>query len=194
MRIDYYVSKNRGVTMIELLMVIAIVAILASVSASSFLNNIADYRLNAAARDLVSNMQWTKINAIKENKEWNIVFDVLNANYYIHTDDDKNKDWGQIDKKNKKKKINLIEYGSNVSFGHGDAVKPKGSLFDDNVTFCSNSESNVAVFNQKGGINTPSGYIYIENNEGSTYAIGGLSATGIISVYKYNRKNKKWIE
>lgn len=72
-------SKNQGITLLEILLVINIIAILASLSIPSFFNNIADYRLKSAVRELVSDIQKSRAEAIKYNS--NVIIDFNPGNY-----------------------------------------------------------------------------------------------------------------
>ena len=58
----------------ELLIVIAILAVMAGMSISALGDYIPDYRLNAAVRDLVADLHKAKAEAIKRNETITIVF------------------------------------------------------------------------------------------------------------------------
>ncbi|MBW1920097.1 MAG: GspH/FimT family pseudopilin [Deltaproteobacteria bacterium] len=60
-------KTDQGFTLIELLVVIGILAILGAVAIPAFSNWIPNYRLKSAARDVVSNFQRTKLEAVRRN-------------------------------------------------------------------------------------------------------------------------------
>jgi prepilin-type N-terminal cleavage/methylation domain-containing protein len=72
-----------GFSLIEIMVVLAVIAILASVGAPNMRNWMRIYRLKSAAMDLYTNMQLAKSHAAKENREWRILFDDTNTTYTL---------------------------------------------------------------------------------------------------------------
>jgi len=69
------VLKNqKGFTMAELMIAVSIVIILAAVGVGTFYSSLPRYRLNAAARDLVSNMRMARQMAATQNSSYSIQF------------------------------------------------------------------------------------------------------------------------
>ena len=60
-------KRQKGFTLVEVMIVVAIIGILAAIAVPSFLSWLPNMRLKAAARDLYSNMQKAKMEAIKSN-------------------------------------------------------------------------------------------------------------------------------
>ena len=59
--------RNSGFTMYEMMVVIAIIAILATVTMPSFLSWLTAHRLRGASINLIADMEMAKIRAIREN-------------------------------------------------------------------------------------------------------------------------------
>lgn len=66
--------NNKGFTLIELMVVIGVIAILSAVGIPSIMGAMSNYRIKAAARDLVSNFQRAKLEAMKRNTNIAMVF------------------------------------------------------------------------------------------------------------------------
>ena len=79
-------KRDSGFTLVELMIVIAVSAIIVMFAVPGVLGWMPNYRLKGAANDLYSNLQWAKLNAVKENKEWAVVFDTANGQYHICSD------------------------------------------------------------------------------------------------------------
>jgi len=67
------VQTEKGFSLIELMIVVAIIAIFAAVAIPAFVHWIPNMRLKAAARDLYSNFQQARMEAIKRNRDVVIV-------------------------------------------------------------------------------------------------------------------------
>ncbi|HET6466297.1 MAG TPA: GspH/FimT family pseudopilin [Nitrospiria bacterium] len=67
-------SNQKGFTLVELMVTVSIVIILAAVGVGTFFNSLPRYRLNAAARDLVSNMRMARQTAATQNTPYSIQF------------------------------------------------------------------------------------------------------------------------
>ncbi len=85
--------KESGFTLIELMVTIAIVLIMASIAVPSFLSWLPKQRLRTAVTDLVADIQSIKLRAIKENRNWAIVFNTATDRYYLCSDDGANNLW-----------------------------------------------------------------------------------------------------
>ena len=71
---DKRLFRDSGFTLTELMVVIAVLAILSAIAVPAFSTWMPQYRLKQAARDLYSNMQQMKMTAVKNNTSTNLVF------------------------------------------------------------------------------------------------------------------------
>lgn len=76
-----------GVTLTELAVVMAIVAIMALFLAPATGEWLDNYRIRQAARDIVSHLQFAKMRAISRRLEYRVYFDVGNNQYRLWVND-----------------------------------------------------------------------------------------------------------
>ena len=77
------IGNKKGFTLIEMVVVIGVMAILGAVAVPTFLAWLPDSRLKAAARDLYSNMQLAKMDAIRSNSNYRLVFNQGAGSYEL---------------------------------------------------------------------------------------------------------------
>ncbi len=74
---------KRGFTLIELIIVIALLGILAAIASFAWNKYTTNSNLRAAARDVASDFFVTRQKAVSESVNYRIAFDVANNNYVI---------------------------------------------------------------------------------------------------------------
>jgi type IV fimbrial biogenesis protein FimT len=83
-----FCNKQSGFTLIELIVIIAIVAIFAGIAIPNFLSYMPKYRLNGAARQIMGDLMAARMKAVKENNRFRVLF--LDNHQYKILDDDNN--------------------------------------------------------------------------------------------------------
>jgi prepilin-type N-terminal cleavage/methylation domain-containing protein len=75
--------NKKGVTLIELIVVMVIIAIGAALSTPNIGGWMTSYRLRSATRDVVSTLRLAQIKAVSGNTTYQVVFDTANNSYII---------------------------------------------------------------------------------------------------------------
>ncbi len=164
-------KKKKGFTLIELMIVIAIMGIISAISAPNIVKGLPKYRIKRAARDITSQIRGARSTAIKTSSIITVQFDLTKHRYNIN---DKWYPNADITTNNA-----LSEYyGSGLSFGVGDS----GDSDDGPCSFTDNQFS----FNNRGikRGDARDDHIYITNNEGAAYRTR-INAAGTILLQKW---------
>jgi len=176
--------------MIEMMIVIAIIAVSASVAVPDLMRWFNNVSVRSAARDLYSAMQEVRMIAVRQNAGAAIVFDTTNSQYYICSDPGADGNWGSAGDMTGtgdnviERRVSLLSpaYKNRVRFGNGNATAPEASTFGDFITY--SSPDNVLVINSSGTGNA--GYVYLTNpDNGTAYAVG-TRASGLVRLLKWN--------
>ncbi len=114
--------KNSGFTLMELVVVIALIGVLASLAIPEYINWLPKYRAKKAAMELSGQLHKVKLKAIRENRPRAVYFDENSDRYYILTSAGTNTIWdgppavgGDDDTE---QTVDLSGYGSGVRFAN----------------------------------------------------------------------------
>jgi prepilin-type N-terminal cleavage/methylation domain-containing protein len=150
-------KKDRGFSLIELIVVIAIMLILSAVAVPTLVNALPGYRLRQASRKLCTHMRQARSMAVKQNRNIVLRFNTAASQYTIDS-------------------TATVRLAPGITFGHGMARKPAGTRFPaDGISF----NGNKIAFNPRGIISSNSGYIYLQNEQNETCAVGATTAGNI---------------
>ncbi len=82
--------NQKGVTLIELIVVMVIIAIGAALTTPNIGGWLRTYRLRSATRDVASTLRLAQIKAVSANTTYQVVFDTVNNSYIIQYQDTTN--------------------------------------------------------------------------------------------------------
>lgn len=160
--------RQRGMTLVEFLVVIAIIGIAAAVFGLQFLKYAPTYELRSNARTLFAEFQNAKIGAIRSGRNWGIVCNEGTSVCDIYSSDGADDDFSTPGDNTLYKSLDMKTSEYEIRIGHGSATVAVGggAIGADNVTYADNT----LIFNNRGISNA--GVIYIQNKSDEAYAVG----------------------
>ncbi len=144
--------NQRGLTLIELIIVLVIIAIGAVLTTPNISGWLPNYRLRSATRDVTSVMRVAQLKAVSNNTQYQVVFNTGNGTYLLQY-----RDTGG----------NWIDEGAAQSLPAG--VNFATTLLGDTATFSPNSTAT-------------DGNITLNNTKGATKRVRLLGLTGRIKI------------
>ena len=171
-------KNEKGFTLIEVLVVISLISIMASIAIPGYSVWLPNYRLKNASRDLLSNFQLAKLTSIKKNCNCAITFNqpVLGTTYDY---------------------VVFVDADNDLEFDAGEEILTKilwtsykNVLFDTNlgsVNFASNDDGLPAIAFRTNGLPVSNsgamgmGTVFLKNTRDKTSSVV-LSASGNIRI------------
>ncbi len=172
-------KKSKGFTLLELMVVVAVIGIMAMITAPNLVSGLPTYRIKAAVRDCTSQLRYARTLAIKDKRDVAVSFDpdkgvcVLDGRRFPPT--------GCFSDK----------YGSGVRFGSGEATTGVNgeSVPSDGISFNDSS----LTFTSRGmadfGAGNVNGAVYFTNNRGDAYAVT-VNVAGAVALMRW--RNNEW--
>lgn len=162
-------GRAMGFTLLELMVTVSLMAFMGLLAATSFDTGswLAHQRLKGAARELSTNLQKARMNAIKQNTRWAITFNAANNTYTLVSAGPDN-DIDTAADNVTDVTASLPASGSGVVFGFGRANKDinGAALPGGPVTFTGNR----VVFTPR-GLATAPGTCYLTNDHQDPMAV-----------------------
>ena len=143
--------KNSGFTLAELMVTIGIIAIVAAIAIPGYLSWLPDHRLRSAVMDLEGNIQWTRLQAIKNNRTWAVIFDQANNIYYICSNNNGTAWDGPVamgGNDTLERTVRLADYNAGVNFTAVNAPAPPPPAFTFSYRGTAGFNYNVSLANR----------------------------------------------
>jgi len=161
------VMRNKGFTLIELMVVISIIAIMLAVGIPMFLRELPNYRLREAARQVFQDMNLAKMHAISTNQNYGIYFNHSGAtvngtqNHRYTLFQDSGTIAGQLDANDYKEKEN---------WSLPDTITIQATTF----------ANNTVIFRPRA--NSNGGTVTLSNQNGKTSTVDVLANTARVKI------------
>jgi type IV fimbrial biogenesis protein FimT len=130
------IFNKTGFTLIEMMIVVAIMGILSAIAAPNFAHYMAERRLNGAARMVMSDLMAARQKAVSQNNAFRVFF---NANHHEYTilDDDNGNYWPDTGEATEARDIQRDYYDVTFTVLWNPIFFPRGTAWGTTVTLTS---------------------------------------------------------
>ena len=115
-----FCNKQSGFTLIELIVIIAIVTIFAGIAVPNFLSYMPKYRLNGAARQVMGDLMAARMQAVSQNTTVTVAW-VSNHEYKISTADEEK----TVDIQTNYRDVTIVKEFSDIGFYSRGTASPR---------------------------------------------------------------------
>ncbi len=136
-------GNHRGFTLTELMIVVALMAILAAIAVPTIMAQMPRYRLNGAARQVMSDLVAAKMKAVSQNNKFKVFF--LDNHRYMILDDDDNDGTADTGESTETKDIQADYQDLTFSSTNNPIFQPNGTASNLATITLTNSSGSKAV-------------------------------------------------
>ncbi len=186
------VDNNHGFSLIELMVVLAIISVMTGIAGFVYVTRLPEMRLDNAARDLMGDIRQTRALAVEANSPYLLCI-TSSTTYQIDRVTDSSATNCSSDGTPTVRTTDLAVDYPGVTFGYKSGLKDctnNTDTIDDAVALSGNN----LIFNgagssvlsaQPGAVPQTLGMIYLTNNDGDDHPTRCLSVRGMIGLVKY---------
>ena len=142
-------KRQSGFTLIEMMIVIAVFAIVASIAIPNFMSLLPGIRLNGAARQVMGDLMAARMKAVKLNQRTKVFFDTNGYQYKICNDADSNAtvDDGEGDVVDRSIQANYQDVSFDLGRTADPVFSPRGTATNRTITLenTSGSEKSITI-------------------------------------------------
>lgn len=131
----------KGITLIELVVVMAIIAIGAALTTPNISGWLPSYRLRSATRDVVSIMRVAQLKAVSNNTSHRVTFNTVNDSYVLEY---QNTGGGWVTEGETQSLPTGVKFNTNLA-GNITTFLPNSTATDGNVTLNNNKGANKRI-------------------------------------------------
>lgn len=131
--------SQKGFTIVEMLIVIALMAIMAAFAIPAYQSYMVKNRLNGAARQIMSDLMDARMKASSQNNRFRMIF--LDSHRYKILDDDNNNNTEDTGESTQTKDIQTEYYDVTLSATANPIFYPRGTAYGTTVTMTNPSGS-----------------------------------------------------
>ncbi len=134
-------KRESGFTLMEMMIVVAVLAIMAAIAIPNFMSLLPGMRLNGAARQVMGDLMAARMKAVKENNRFRVFFNSPGTNQYQILDDDNNNNSADTGEAITAKNIQDNYHDVTFSSSTNPIFYPRGTAYGTTVTVTNSTGS-----------------------------------------------------